>query len=118
MKLCPIYDSSKGGWTYKAEDGWETLVEADTALIGPEVKPWMTKIAMAELGICTTKEAIAEVIHEYHIKTSPKPVNTDRLDNYNIPPELFKRAKDPVKNPDDAKVLAELFEIIYFNRGE
>ena len=116
MRILPIYNASNGGWVYKGEDG-EFVVEADTVLVGPEPKPWMTKIAMVELGICTAKEAIAEVVHEYHIKTSATSTK-DRLDNYKIPPELFEQAKDPVRYPDDAKFLAEMFEIIYFNRGE
>jgi hypothetical protein len=113
MRILPVYNASKGGWVYK-DEGEEVIVKADTVLIGSESKPWMAKIAMVELGICTAREAIAEVVHEYHIKTSSPSTEgrVNGLSNYNIPPELISRGKEPVQYPEDAKVCAELLEQI------
>lgn len=113
MKSMSVWNREKGIFT--SPDG--RVVAADSHVIGEVADPWMHIVAGVEAGVYTASDAIKEVvgfIYRKEFNASPVYIHT----KCDIPPELFERAKDPVKNPDEAKMLAELFETIYFNRGE
>lgn len=92
-------------------------VAVDTDLIGYDPEPWMFKAAQLEMGVCSASEVISEIIgYIYRKEFNGKPFMAHRT--LNIPNELFSKAKEEVNGMENASVLIQLFEDLYFNNLE
>ena len=113
-----MYDKRSGGF-YDPDTPPQMRpdVAVDTDLIGYEPEPWMFGVAKVEMGSCSASEVISEIIrHIYRKEYDGKPFMVHHV--LNIPNELFSKAKEEVKGMENASVLVQLFEDLYFNKLE